>query len=71
MGRKLSKNELKRIVQVARMERQKKGVKSVEKKINYNLKWTEAIKIAAKKVIAERKVKQKPLFQNFQKIVNF
>ena len=59
MGRKLSKNELKRIVQIAKIERQKKGVKSVEKKVNYNLKWREAIKIAAKKVIADRKVKQK------------
>lgn len=58
MGRKLSKRELKRITDIAKIERKKSGVKKVVKTTVYNKKWTDCIKVAAKKVIAERKIKQ-------------
>ncbi len=58
MGRKLSKKELKRITDVAKAERAKAGVKRVETKKIYKMKWQDAIKLGAKKVLAERKVKQ-------------
>ena len=38
MGRKLTKSELKRITEVAKMERRKSGVKKVEKVVHYNMK---------------------------------
>ena len=59
MGRKLTKSELKRITEVAKMERRKSGVKNVEKVVHYNMKWQDAIRRASKKVLAERRVKQK------------
>ena len=59
MGRKLTKSELKRITEVAKMERRKSGVKKVEKVVHYNMKWQDAIRSASKKVLAERRVQQK------------
>ncbi len=58
MGRKLSAKELKRITVVADAERKKSGIKKTVTTKVYNLKWHDAIKIAAKKVLKERKVKQ-------------
>ncbi len=58
MGRKLSKKELKRITDIAKVERNKAGVKSTKTIKVYKMKWQNAIKVAAKKVMAERKVKQ-------------
>lgn len=60
-GKKLTAKELRRITQVAKAERQRSGVKSVEKVVHYNMKWTEAIRKASRKVLAERGVRQKRL----------
>ncbi len=49
---------MKRIVAIARTERARSGIKSVEKVTHYNMKWHDAIKSAAKKVLAERNVRQ-------------
>lgn len=57
MAKKLSKTELKSITDVAKKIRQRGGVKSVEKVTHYNVKWTAAIKQAAKQVLAQRKQK--------------
>ncbi len=57
-GKKLTAKELKRITQVAKAERQRSGVKSVEKVVHYNMKWHDAIRKASRKVLAERKTKQ-------------
>ncbi len=58
-GKKLTAKELQRITQVAKAERQRSGVKSVEKVVHYKMKWHDAIRIASRKVLAERNVKQK------------
>ncbi len=58
MGRKLSKKELKQITQVAKVVRAKAGVKRTVTTKVYNMKWTDAIKVGAKCVMAQRKVKQ-------------
>ncbi|MDD3405940.1 MAG: hypothetical protein PHH23_06715 [Paludibacteraceae bacterium] len=61
MGRKLSKQELKRITTVAKNIRQRAGIKGVVKTTKYKMKWTDAIKKASKEVLSERTIKQKRL----------